>query len=755
MSDARVLVVEVRFHEGRYHGQPEWPPSPARLFQALVAGGARAGRLRDEHEMALRWLERQAPPTIAVPRARRGAQITVYVPNNDLDAKGGNPDEVASLRAPKTVQPRIFEREASLLYAWTLLPDAEDHSDALASLAAELHQLGRGIDAAWARSRVLSQPAFAQWLEAHSGPVVRPTPGSSGDASLLACPTDGTLESLHRRHAATLARFGSTKVGRKNVRVFSQAPKALLRRIEYDGVPHRLVFDLQGPGDRFAAQPLARASTLVEVIRDAAAQRLTVAAPSLANAVERSLIGRTLADHPKLAPEDRVRLIPIPSIGGPDVVPAIRRVLVEVPGNCPLDRADVEWAFAGLRAALATPAPDQETDERAGFVLTAAADSRAMLQRYGIGGSEGRGSGDQEGHTTWRTVTAAALPAERRRLAPGAGESKGGAERATEELAAVRAVRAALRHAGVTARPNNIVVQREPFNRRGQRAEAFAEGTRFGKHRLWHVEISFDDARTGPLLIGDGRFLGLGLMAPQAHLTRATSSDAVQPRTRAVLAAGGEDDVLGFRVTSGWNPATDPHAVVRALRGATMSLYQALSPGAALPTLVSGHAADGGPDLHRAHLGYAWDPASEALLVIPPHVAERRPLGAGEGQVLRRVRRALMDLRELRAGRSGCLRVEPVPVTLPTASRWVSTTPYAVNRHRRSESAHAAIREDLLQACAELGLPRPEVIVDEARSQPKRGLVGRARLAFATSVRGPIALGRTRFTGGGWFVPAT
>jgi CRISPR-associated protein Csb2 len=66
----------------------------------------------------------------------------------------------------------------------------------------------------------------------------------------------------------------------------------------------------------------------------------------------------------------------------------------------------------------------------------------------------------------------------------------------------------------VPARAEAIRVQREPFESNGERIEVFAEGTRFSKHRLWHVEIEFSDEILGPLLIGDGRFLGLGLMAP-------------------------------------------------------------------------------------------------------------------------------------------------------------------------------------------------------------------------------------------------
>jgi CRISPR-associated protein Csb2 len=73
---------------------------------------------------------------------------------------------------------------------------------------------------------------------------------------------------------------------------------------------------------------------------------------------------------------------------------------------------------------------------------------------------------------------------------------------------------AALRHAGYNLDVLDIVVQREPFQSHGARAEAFAPGTRFTKERLWHVSLKFANPVQGPLVLGDGRFLGLGVFAP-------------------------------------------------------------------------------------------------------------------------------------------------------------------------------------------------------------------------------------------------
>ena len=106
-------------------------------------------------------------------------------------------------------------------------------------------------------------------------------------------------------------------------------------------------------------------------------------------------------------------------------------------------------------------------------------------------------------HACGGTVTPAALPqqAARRRVDPmqRKAEAKGGTEGAEEHARAAFAAMQALRHAGVSAQSLAMRVQREPFEAKGERAEAFAPGTRFAKERLWHVEIDFAEAISGPL----------------------------------------------------------------------------------------------------------------------------------------------------------------------------------------------------------------------------------------------------------------
>jgi CRISPR-associated protein Csb2 len=58
------LILTVRFLDRYFHGRtdgdaPEWPPSPMRLFQGLVAAAARLGRGEPDGRAvaAFRWLE--------------------------------------------------------------------------------------------------------------------------------------------------------------------------------------------------------------------------------------------------------------------------------------------------------------------------------------------------------------------------------------------------------------------------------------------------------------------------------------------------------------------------------------------------------------------------------------------------------------------------------------------------------------------------------------------------------------------------
>ena len=83
-----MLDISVTLLSGTYHGK-EWPPAPARLFQAILAGSRYRFRhgddWRPEFDGALLWLEAQAPPVIVAPRPTPGRPYLIFGPDNDSD----------------------------------------------------------------------------------------------------------------------------------------------------------------------------------------------------------------------------------------------------------------------------------------------------------------------------------------------------------------------------------------------------------------------------------------------------------------------------------------------------------------------------------------------------------------------------------------------------------------------------------------------------------------------------------------------
>jgi CRISPR-associated protein Csb2 len=354
-----------------------------------------------------------------------------------------------------------------------------------------------------------------------------------------------------------------------------------------------------------------------------------------------------------------------------------------------------------------------------------------MLAHYGMGDDP------EAGYRVWQTVTPMALS-----VARPTGK-KNGLKRASVEHRAAGVVVQALRHAGVKGRPTSIRVQREPFNAKGTMAGDFAPGTRFSPSRLWHVEIAFAEGQIGPLAAGDGRYLGLGLMRPVKKI----------------------EGVFAFHIIDGYsNQSTAEKIVASALRRAVMALVQAsLGPRVPLPTFFTGHEADGSPARRggRTHLAFAFDAPRQRLIVVAPHVMERREPSETERKHLSLLKQALSSLSELRAGSMGLLRLVPELVfddsdPLFCFSRtWVAQTRYRPTRYFKHTAQEEALISDLKVELLRRNIPSPASVEDlEVARGPRSCLTARMKLFFARAVRGPLLLGKESNLGGGLFASA-
>ena len=115
------LCLSFRLFDPVFHGQgdggvPEWPPSPLRQFQALVAAAGQRWRKAQVFNAyalePLTWLQGLGPPELIAPAgAPSSVAYRLYIPNNHADiiaAAWSGGDQLASIaehRVEKDVRP--------------------------------------------------------------------------------------------------------------------------------------------------------------------------------------------------------------------------------------------------------------------------------------------------------------------------------------------------------------------------------------------------------------------------------------------------------------------------------------------------------------------------------------------------------------------------------------------------------------------------------------------------------------------------
>ena len=168
-----MLVISVELLHGTFRGDPdgtantgrlsrgEWPPSPARLFAALVAadGTRQACRVTDGAELA--WFERLPPPAIhADGRPCHQLLEPRYVVRHKGSAeKGTHQEYVGRLGAIYRAGARVAPRDPRIVYSWSVESPPDEILDALRRRAARVGYLGTSDSPA--RLRVTTRLAAA------------------------------------------------------------------------------------------------------------------------------------------------------------------------------------------------------------------------------------------------------------------------------------------------------------------------------------------------------------------------------------------------------------------------------------------------------------------------------------------------------------------------------------------------------------------------------------------------------------------
>ncbi|EID15817.1 hypothetical protein MXEN_06378 [Mycobacterium xenopi RIVM700367] len=541
-----MVAVTVEFLTGRFvatapedRQKHEWPPHPARLFSALVATWADLMDAGELERAAIEWLERQPAPLIAASAATKRSVRTHFVPVNDTSVVGAiqasTYDKIANAKRtiaqaegarrekarrallkardvrskvesvgktnPQTAlellpsgrkrmpryYPSLTPAVPRIHYVWPDCEPSDEIADALDRMLTMVTRLGHSSSLVSCR---IDRQVDADTLQL---PVWTPDP--QGDA-LLRTTTAGLLRELESgfsKHEGCRPRTMPSGAQRY------RPPDRTLPDVEAQ-VPHNagewFVF-AQLSGRRL---PVHATTNLTAAVRSALMHYASDPLPELISG--HSTDGPS-SNHPHLA------VVAMPFVGRAHADGHLLGFAILLPNSSPLLSARDEV----LRAIGRWEGSDRSGSFRVRILLR---DGEELWFKRVQGPADAwslrrnRWEGPAQ---TWVSVTPMALDRHPGNLGSG---NPATAARAARE--AEGSIRAACGHIGLTP-PSYVAVTRDTLVT-GSRPARFFPTFRGGgptspQRLLVHARISFDAEVRGPLLLGAGRYLGLGLMAPE------------------------------------------------------------------------------------------------------------------------------------------------------------------------------------------------------------------------------------------------
>ena len=555
MPDTEKFGIEVNFLTGRFvatwhndRRQAEWPPHPARLFSALVAAWADADEPDESERRALEWLESQSPPSISASEATPRKVVSHFVPVNDAYA----------------VSRSWYERRANDIYGLKVELDAELEASGgeLTKKAERLqNRLSKAldVDAQVGQAGGKASPSSTLMLPDHRGKQERFFPSVTPNIPSLCYLWDvppphnyaETLDLLLQRvsrlgHSSTLVSCrvavgtpeATLKPGRGSLsmRVVRRGQLSELERLQarHGGIRPRSLPYVNSQyravsGDSLEQAESLQANTAGDWMifefdpssRALPASRSLEVATAIRGAIFRhaedsmpeGLSGHFTDGHPTLDPH--VAFLPLPYVGFTHADGRLLGLAVSAPHSLSEESRSALYRAVGNWETECTGS-DAETGSQ--YPLTLFLGPRGTVQLSRLRTLSGMvslrpGVWDRASNL-WVSATPIALPRHPGRLARGSAEARSRAWNLAES-----SLVAACEHVGLP-KPSSIEISLNPLVQGARpisRFPPFSQKDRDGRpvrRQLIHASLSFDHPVKGPLMIGTGRFLGLGLMRP-------------------------------------------------------------------------------------------------------------------------------------------------------------------------------------------------------------------------------------------------
>ncbi len=549
-----MLAIEVNFLTGRYvatahhdRTSPEWPPHPARLFSALVATWAHSDDPDPRERQALEWLESQPPPSIRASEATPRSMATHFVPVNDarifsqrshdnrarrIEALLAEINEARSQGATKTklrsldtklrkqrdvsqmissvgktpvrsavnimppgwmstskdvrtgqarVYPSVTPEDPRIIYMWNPDPTPET-ARAIDRLCARLPRLGHS--SSLVSCRVVQE-----------GPSASHKPGVGTD--VLRSIRPGQLAALERE-------FKKHRGSRPRTLPFTPVR---YRRVEITSA------------DAGVRQPNTAGEWLVMAFLPESRKYPSIRTVDVARALRGALfhyaadpIPEGLSGHRRdgtASSDPHVAFLPLPWVAHEHADGRLMGAAISIP-----ESLETESRRAVLRSVGRWESA--RASDRDPLVLTLGKRGIIRIRRV-IGTSSLvtlRPAPWRRQSGRWLSATPIALPTHPGNLSKGTAAARSKAWARAEQ-----AIVDSCRHIGLPE-PSEVAVSFAPLipgARPAPSFPAFRQPGLGGKpvaRRLVHASVTFEDPVTGPVVLGSGRYLGLGLMRP-------------------------------------------------------------------------------------------------------------------------------------------------------------------------------------------------------------------------------------------------
>ncbi|GIU81982.1 MAG: type I-U CRISPR-associated protein Cas5/Cas6 [Acidobacteria bacterium] len=477
---AKYFCISVTFLNDLFHGklsdeEPEWPPSPWRLFQALVAGtltGCRKNGWPDKRADALRWLERKQPPQIIAPEVIKSTPYALFVPNNDSDKEFEREKRLTS----KLVRPHRMVKGQTVHYIWELsgeeLASNREYVDVLIQVARHIIALGWGIDQVACSGCVLDEENAIL----KEGILWTPHTGIQISQKMRRVPIEGSLDDLLDCYGKFCQSVRKFYLSRKEPTAFQEVAYLTIR----DNLPRAYVyFELRSnDGSRFTVFRQVDTVKVAAMVRHLACEEAKRDSHQFPGGADRYVAGHANNGGDNFP---RFSYLPLPTVGHPNADGMIRRVVIAEPigGN----GGHAQWAKRRLHARSLV---EKGTNKKLAILYSA--ENNRVLQQY-LGPSR-----------HWSSVTPVILP--------GFDDGKYGK--------AERLLLKAIKQVGLhLEKIEDFFLRKAPFWPGSQHPCQYYRPDYLCNYSAWHVYLRFKDELHGPLALGPGRHCGLGLFTSE------------------------------------------------------------------------------------------------------------------------------------------------------------------------------------------------------------------------------------------------